>query len=55
MNWPVNHYLKDAKKNAKTKIDWSDMAVEEFQTCKNVIANAVLLGTQSQMPDIFCT
>ena len=40
----LNNYLKGAKKNDKTKIDWSDKAEEEFQTCKKLIANAVLLA-----------
>ena len=40
----LNHYLTGAKKNDKTKIDWSRKAEEEFQTCKNLIANAVLLA-----------
>lgn len=40
----LNDYLKGAKKNDKTKIVWSDKAEEEFQTCKKLIANAVLLA-----------
>ncbi|KAG8201813.1 hypothetical protein JTE90_027294 [Oedothorax gibbosus] len=33
-----------AKKNDKTKIDWSDNAEADFQKCKELIANAVLLA-----------
>ena len=40
----LNHYLKGAKKNDKTKIDGSEKAEEEFQTSKNLMANAVLLA-----------
>ncbi|KAG8175361.1 hypothetical protein JTE90_018041 [Oedothorax gibbosus] len=40
----LTSYLKGAKKNDKTKIDWSDNAEADFQKCKELIANAVLLA-----------
>ena len=36
--------MKRAKKKDKRKIDWSEKAEEEFQTCRNLIASAVLLA-----------
>ncbi|GBM98541.1 Retrovirus-related Pol polyprotein from transposon 297 [Araneus ventricosus] len=36
--------VKDKKKRDKTTIDWSEAAVQAFQTCKNSIAQAALLA-----------
>lgn len=40
----LTSYLKGAKKNDRTKLDWSDNAEGEFKICKELIANAVLLA-----------
>ncbi|GBN20562.1 hypothetical protein AVEN_144752-1 [Araneus ventricosus] len=36
--------VKGKKKRDKTTIDWSEAAVQAFQTCKNSIAQAALLA-----------
>ncbi|GBM98268.1 Retrovirus-related Pol polyprotein from transposon 297 [Araneus ventricosus] len=37
-------FVKGKKKREKTTIDWSETAVQAFQTCKNSIAQAALLA-----------
>lgn len=40
----LTSYLKGAKKNDKTKLEWSKEAELDFKNCKELIANAVLLA-----------
>lgn len=40
----LTSYLRGARKNDKTKLNWSVRAEEEFQKSKELIANAVLLA-----------
>lgn len=40
----LTSFLKGAKKNDKTNLDWSEKAEEEFKKCKQLIADAVLLA-----------
>lgn len=39
----VNLLFKMAKKNDKTKLHWSGKEKKEFKTCKQLIANRVLM------------
>lgn len=43
----LNTYLHDSKKNDKTKIQWSETAIQSFAKCKEDITNAVLLSYPS--------
>lgn len=40
----LTSYLKGARKNDKTKIDWTEQAEADFQKCKQLVADAVLLA-----------
>lgn len=52
----LNFYLKDSKKNDKTKITWSETAIQAFEKCKDDITNAVLLSyPSSTLPFVLMT
>lgn len=45
--YALNKYMHNSKKNDKTKINWTDEALQSFEDCKRDITNAVLLSHPS--------
>lgn len=44
MQAPLNAYLHNSKKRDKTKIAWTELALEAFSQCKQSLCNAVTLS-----------
>ena len=52
----LHEYLKGAKKNDKRKINWNKEAIEQFEKCKEDLANvAVLSHPNPELPLSLCT
>lgn len=51
MQAPLNMFLHNSKKRDKSKINWTDEAMQAFEACKVSIQNAVLLAHPSPSTD----